>query len=335
MSEYLTWVVGRGLLGRHIETALERTGEDTWRPAEPIPWTSPFARVAIGDKVERFFTRVMRSGSQWRILWCAGRGVIATPADELAADTAIFGAFLAACASACSSLPDRIRPGLVMLASSAGALYWKSSAPPPYDEWSPVGPDSAYGWEKLAQERLLADVRETLGIDALIARFSNLYGPGQDVSKPQGLVSHVGWATLRREPVSIYVPLDTIRDYLLASDAGRMVVTALRERAVERHSGQPVAVTTKIFASEIGTSVASVLGTWRQTMRRPVRVAFGRRQTEAHQPRVLSFRSRVWPQVRGLPTTLPIGIELVHRDQLSIFRRFGVRGRLSDFSRLG
>ena len=52
-------------------------------------------------------------------------------------------------------------------------------------------------------------------------------------------------------------------------------------------------------------------------LRRPLRVALASSPAARLQPRVLSFRSRVWPEVRGQPTLLPLGVEAVRRDQLS------------------
>ena len=73
---------------------------------------------------------------------------------------------------------------------------------------------------------------------------------------------------------------------------------------------------TKIFASEVETTVASVLGAWRQSLRRPLRDRARERPRRAPPARVLSFRSRVWPEVRGRPTLLALGVEAVRRDQL-------------------
>ena len=160
--------------------------------------------------------------------------------------------------------------------------------------------------------------RDECSVDLLVGRFSNLYGPGQSLSKAQGLISHVGRAALRREPVSLYVPLDTIRDYLFAADAGRMAVDALERLERERRGAvRDTRVVTKIFASEVETTVASVLGAWRQSLRRPLRVALASDPAGSLQPRILSFRSRVWPEVRGRPTLLPLGVEAVRRDQLA------------------
>ena len=50
---------------------------------------------------------------------------------------------------------------------------------------------------------------------------------GQDLAKPQGLVSQLWAAHLHRRPTQIWMALDTIRAYLVAPDAAEMVVYAM------------------------------------------------------------------------------------------------------------
>jgi hypothetical protein len=50
-----------------------------------------------------------------------------------------------------------------------------------------------------------------------------------------------------------------------------------------------------------------------------VRIALAGSPIARLQPRTLSFRSRVWPDQRGLPTLLPLGIDILRRDQLARF----------------
>ena len=62
-----------------------------------------------------------------------------------------------------------------------------------------------------------ADLRRfaaATGTAVLVGRIANLYGPGQNLAKPQGLVSQLCLANLTGQPLSIYVSLDTLRDYL-------------------------------------------------------------------------------------------------------------------------
>jgi UDP-glucose 4-epimerase len=314
-----SWVVGRGgLLGRHVEASLLADAEaDVWRPATSGGWEDAAGaarKLELG--VARFFRWAARAEAPWRLFWCAGAGVLATPPAALAQETLLLTRFVAAVADHLSIDASLARRGTLFFASSAGGVYAASAAAPPFDEDSPVGALAPYGHEKLAQERLFAQAAQACGTGLVVGRLSNLYGPGQNLAKPQGLIGHVGMATLRREPVSIYVPLDTIRDYLFAADAGRMIVEAIERQEEARRTGAPPRSITKIFASEIETTVASVLHAWRQALRRPLRVALAANPAGRLQPRVLSFRSRVWPEIRRQPTLLPLGVDAVRRDQL-------------------
>lgn len=319
-SPPLSWVIGGGgLLGRHVGEALEGRGDASARfEAHPIPWADEDgASVALERETTRFLDRAAGTGGPWRLLWCAGAGVVSTSPETMARETRLVRRFLAGITGRLAREPRLARLGSAFVASSAGAVYSASPAPPPFHEQSPTGCLASYGHEKLAQEELFACFARDCSVDLLVGRFSNLYGPGQRLSKAQGLISHVGRAALRREPVSLYVPLDTIRDYLFAADAGRMAVDAVERLERGRGEGAGHRMVTKIFASEVETTVASVLGAWRQSLRRPLRVALASDPAGRLQPRILSFRSRVWPEVRGRPTLLPLGVEAVRRDQLA------------------
>jgi UDP-glucose 4-epimerase len=314
------------LLGRHVEAAVTaRNGSsEIWRPEKPFDWLDTTRAVdSLQQEAAAFFRRAAEAGSTWRLIWCAGTSLVATTPELLAKETALLSRFLSEVALLLAADPRLAPAGMLFFASSAGGVY-AASPDPPFHEESPVRPLAPYGREKLAQEQRFSELAQSCGLDLLIGRLSNLYGPSRNLAKPQGLVAHVGSAALRREPVSIYVPLDTIRDYLFAPDAGRMIVETVARREEDRRRGQGQAAITKIFASEIDTTVAAVLGAWRQALRRRPLVAFARSPTTHLQPRILSFRSRVWPDIRGQPTRLSLGIDAVRRDQLAQMLSEGV-----------
>ena len=316
MSAPLAWVVGRGgLLGRSVEAA-SRDAE-LWLPSGALRWDEVSAALsALNREADAFLERARDVDAPWRVFWCAGAGVVATSPEALAEETAVAAGFATRLTERLAFEPALARRGTFFLASSAGGVYAGSAARHPFDEESPVGAIAPYGYAKLAQEEQVTRAAEACGVDVVIGRLSNLYGPGQNLSKPQGLVAHVGKAALRRQPISIYVPLDTIRDYLFATDAARMVVGAVERREAERRAGVAQTTVTKIFASEVETTVASVLGTWRQILRRPLRVALASDPVGSVQPRTLAFRSRVWPDLRGVPLPFHLGVDAVRRDQL-------------------
>ena len=101
------------------------------------------------------------------------------------------------------------------------------------------------------------------------------------------------------------------------TDAARMVVGAVERREASPAPRRGPATVTKIFASEVETTVASVLGTWRRVLRRPLRVALASDPVGSVQPRTLAFRSHVWPDLRGVPMPFHLGVDAVRRDQLA------------------
>ena len=311
----LAWVVGRGgLLGSSVERAL---GPKAWRPERPLAW-SPRERLAdsIEEAVRAFADRLeARSGEGWNLYWCAGAGVVGTSVAALEAETAALRLFLD-----CLGAEPRLRdlPGRIFLASSAGGVYG-GSRERPLTEATPPLPISDYGRGKLAQEVALAAwAAGRPRVSTLVGRLANLYGPGQRLDKPQGLISHMCRCLIFGVPVHLYVPLDTIRDYLFAEDAGRRLVAGLARLAREAPGGRHV---TKIYASERETTVAGLIGVFRRLARRQLRVVSGLHPVRAQQPARLQFRSTVWrDEADSARTELLEGVSRVHRHQLALFQ---------------
>ena len=151
------------------------------------------------------------------VFWCAGAGVVGTSQEALDAELSVLRGFLEGW---------HPRDSAFFFASSAGGVYAGSAGPPFTEETTPV-PLAPYGHAKISAEQLTREFSARTGVPVLAARISNLYGPGQDISKPQGLVSQLCRAQLTRQPLSVYVSLDTMRDYLYVDDAARMSVAAL------------------------------------------------------------------------------------------------------------
>lgn len=310
----LAWVVGRGgLLGSCVERAI---GSAVWRPERPIIWGDPDQlRQSIADAVQGFQTRLAaESRDGWCVYWCAGDGVVGTPADRLAAETASLRFFLERLGDPQSALPGR-----VFLASSAGGVYG-GSAEHPVTEATLPQPISDYGRAKLEQEEALRDwARARPTVSTLVGRLSNLYGPGQHLDKPQGLISHMSRCLIFGVPVRIYVPLDTIRDYLFAEDAAMRIVAGMARLGREAPGGgQHV---TKVYSSGNETTVAGLIGVFRQIAKRQLRVVSGLAPVRSQQPARLQFRSTVWPDEPARPRTeLLDGVNRVHRHQFALFQ---------------
>ena len=290
----LTWVVGgSGLLGSSVRALLEHG--DVWQQPTHIPWgRADEASAALAEHARSFL--VATQGRSWRVAWCAGVGVSGTAAEDLDREVAVFVDFLAALEEAQAG-PE----GALFLASSAGGVY-SGAALPPFDELTTPRAISPYGEAKLRLEQAAEDFHRRTGTSVLVGRIANLYGPGQDISKPQGLISHICRSQLLRVPISIYVPLDTMRNYLFAPDCGAMVVAGLeRLQADARESGPQYVV--KVLASPHAVPIAFLVAELGRILKRRPQVVYGSSPSAAYQSLDLRVRSVVWPEIDALAAT--------------------------------
>lgn len=314
MTAPVSWVVGHGLLGSALHRALSRDTQ-VWRPERRYAWGQL-------DNVQREFHETCTAFAgvvgdrPWQVAWCAGAGVVGATPARLAVETAELEAFLLALEQ--SGPPSR---GALFIASSAGGAY-AGSIGAPFDELSAAVPLSPYGEAKLAQEELAGKWAARTGTSLAIGRIGNLYGPAQNLTKPQGLISQIARTVLRRQPINIYVPLDTQRDYLFSSDCGALGAAVLRRLRYEAESaGHPISVT-KVLASQQAVTIGAVLAEFRRVLKRIPRVALAASSASRYQVRDLRLRSVVWPDLDHRPlTTLPAGITAVLQDLLSQLRR--------------
>jgi UDP-glucose 4-epimerase len=295
----LTWIVGRGgLLGSHVERRIAGRSQ-VWTPGRAFSWDEPVrARAELTEACDCFAAAV--DGARWRIAWCAGAGVVASTPDRLDAETGFFRHFLSSLSKA-FELPSRSQQGFLFLASSAGGVYAGANCPP-YDEFSPVAPLAPYGFCKLDQEVAVSSWSEESRVSVLIGRISNLYGPGQNHLKNQGLITQVLMRVIARQPLHLYVPLDTTRDYLFVEDAARIVADCL-DRLTETGNPDGLGAITKLVCSQQPVTIATVLAQTRWITKQAVKVVVGASPSTAHQARDLRMRSRVWPAIDRPPVT--------------------------------
>ena len=283
------WVVGAGgMLGAAVCRQLEANGVAVRRAA--IPWDQPAAAVAA-FQAEADALRAAETPVD--VYWCAGAGVIATDRTALTQELATFRDALEVLAP----LAENTVRG-VFLASSAGGVYG-TAGDPPYTEDTPESPIGSYGETKLAMEEVAREWAFAHGGRVMLGRVSTVYGPGQDLSKPQGLIAQLCRAHLQRQPLTIYVSLDLERDFIYVDDAARMAVAATGRLA----SVEPGTTVVKIVASHTPTTIGTVLGDLRRITRRRPPVAFAASPLSAMQSPRLRYRSGVWPDLNDLAST--------------------------------
>ena len=297
----VTCVIGAGgLLGKALLRALPASGSIAFA-LRGVTWNDPsLARSQLAAGLETLAGLAAAHGVPWRIAWCAGAGVTGTSADLLRQEVETFAAFLGSLRT--------LRPGeqnLLFVASSAGGVY-AGGRDAPFTEKHAVAPISDYGRAKVACEAAADAFAHETGTPTVIGRISNLYGPGQNLAKPQGLVSQLCRAHVTGQPLSIYVSLDTLRDYLFVDDCAAMIAGALHGiPAGERGDG----ATVKILAAAQPTTIGALIGECRRVFKRSPRIVLGTSANARYQVRDLRMRSTVWPALdRRALTTIPAGI---------------------------
>lgn len=303
-GEVTTWVVGSGgLLGSSV--AARFPARLLWR-SRTIPWHHPEAGAVLTEEARRFLDSV--GDGAWQVAWCAGAGVTGTDDDSLAVETARLQLVL-------DVLRQARRPDLggVFLASSAGGVY-AGAAGAPFDEHTSTRPVSPYGVAKLDLEQRLATLHREAGVPVLVGRIANLYGPGQNLGKAQGLISQVIRMHLLGRPISLYVPLDTVRDNLFVTDAARLVEDGLARLRAETAAHGPQLVT-KVLASHQAVTVGFLIAEISRVVKRRLRVVYQSSDLAAYQSRDLRLRSTVWPELDAAAVVpLPVGVSRVVRN---------------------
>lgn len=298
------WVLGNhGLLGSALYRELSLDGCELYAPARRFDWLDLAGTSAqMSAAVKEFGDRV-GAGGEWHLYWAAGAASMGSSEADLAPEVHAMSALLGSIESNDILMGS---PGTIAFASSAGALYAGSSLEI-VTEQAPTAPTTHYANSKLVQEEMLRRFAETHGgCSLLLARISTIYGPGQARAKKQGLISHIARCVVRNLPVQIYVPFDTIRDYIAVDDAARSITwnaRSLRSRAE---------TVTKIIASEKPTTIAEIVSIFRRISRRAPMIVTSASPLSAAYPRRARFQSLAMPEVRArAEISLSVGIAQV------------------------
>jgi UDP-glucose 4-epimerase len=314
----IAWVLGSaGLLGSALVRNLRADGTELFLPAQAFAWNRDSDLALQMKAAVHAFALRANTAARWEIHWAAGIGTMSSAATALVPETRMLALLLELLQADAGLMA---RSGSLSFASSAGAIYAGASDEVVTENTAP-SPTTVYAEAKLLQEDLVrALVAANPGITALIARISTLYGPGQATGKKQGLLGHMARCVLRNQPIEIYVPYDTIRDYIDADDAAHAIVGTLRA------TGSDSNAMTKIIASESPATIAEIVAIFSRLARRAPRVVRSANRLSSLYSRRVQFRSVMTSEfVRAPAKRLPVGISQVMMAERLEFMR-GVTG---------
>lgn len=206
------WVLGGGGM---IGSAIVRHDRIEAFEAGQVPWGTEQAPAFLDDALRGFTAWV--GDDDWAIVWAAGAGVMRTGQDVLDHECRLLDHL---CAAVSKGAPRG--PGGFYLVSSAGGAF-AGSARPPFSATTRPVPLNAYGRAKLKQEE---SARSWLSgrMPVTVGRVGNAYGPGQDLTKQQGLVTELCRCAVLNRMATLFAPPSTLRDYIYSDDVADMVV---------------------------------------------------------------------------------------------------------------
>ncbi|MDP1676656.1 MAG: GDP-mannose 4,6-dehydratase [Bacteroidota bacterium] len=114
----------------------------------------------------------------------------------------------------------------VIFSSTGGAIYGEQDYFPA-DEEHPMRPLSPYGITKLTTEKYLFFYKEIYGIDHVILRYANIYGPRQNPHGDAGVVAIFTLKMLKGEQPIINGDGKQTRDYVFVGDVVKANILAL------------------------------------------------------------------------------------------------------------
>jgi len=122
---------------------------------------------------------------------------------------------------------------------SSAAVYG-DPAELPLKEASPVNPRSPYGETKLASEFCVRSFCGSYGLENVILRVFNAYGPGQLPNDYSGVITKFVDRLRRGQPPIIFGDGEQSRDFIHVHDAAEAIALALEGRA----SGETLSIAT-------------------------------------------------------------------------------------------
>lgn len=121
----------------------------------------------------------------------------------------------------------------VLFASSA-AIYGNNGEGFAIDEETPKAPLTPYAADKLASEHYLDFYRRQHGLETVVFRFFNIYGPRQDPSSPySGVISIFSERAQQGLPITVFGDGEQTRDFLYVGDLVQVLLQALKQPTVE------------------------------------------------------------------------------------------------------
>ncbi|MHC8322391.1 NAD-dependent epimerase/dehydratase family protein [Pseudomonas sp. GB2N2] len=220
---------GAGFIGSHLVEALLGNGYKvrvldnlSTGKVGNLPVGNPNLNLVVGDVADSVAVEQAMRDCTAVVHLAAVASVQASVDDPVGTHQANFVGTLNVC-------EHMLKAGIkrVVFASSA-AIYGNNGEGSAIDEDTPKSPLTPYASDKLASEYYLDFYRREHGLEPVVFRFFNIFGPRQDPSSPySGVISIFTERAMAQKPVAIFGDGEQTRDFVYVQDLVSILVQAV------------------------------------------------------------------------------------------------------------
>ncbi|MDD1147831.1 NAD-dependent epimerase/dehydratase family protein [Pseudomonas sp. TNT2022 ID357] len=298
---------GAGFIGSHLVDALLAKGygvrvldDLSTGKVSNLPVDNPQLQLVVGDVADAAALAEAMHGCGAVVHLAAVASVQASVEDPVRTHQSNFIGTLRVCEAMVAAGIRR-----VVFASSA-AVYGNNGEGTPINEDTPKSPLTPYAADKLASEYYLDFYRRQHGLEPVILRFFNIFGPRQDPSSPySGVISIFSERAKRARPITVFGDGGQTRDFVYVEDLVKILVQGLEHPA-------PAADATNVGLSGV-TTLNDLIAALEQISGQPLDVSHGAarsgdiRHSKADNRRLLERFDL------GTPTSLSEGLARLYR----------------------
>jgi UDP-glucose 4-epimerase len=226
---------GAGFIGSHLTDALLAKGHSvrilddlSTGKRSNLPLDNPRLELIEGDVADAVLVAQAMIGCQAAAHLAAVASVQASVDDPVRTHQSNFVGTLNVCEAMRQTGVKRV------LYASSAAVYGNNGEGESIDEDTPKAPLTPYAADKLASEYYLDFYRRQHGLEPVVFRFFNIFGPRQDPSSPySGVISIFSERAQKGLPITVFGDGEQTRDFVYVEDLVDVLVQAIEAPQVE------------------------------------------------------------------------------------------------------
>ena len=231
---------GAGFIGSHLTDALLAKGHSvrilddlSTGKRSNLPLDNPRVELIVGDVADAALVAQAMQGCSAVAHLAAVASVQASVDDPVKTHQSNFIGTLNVCEAMRQAGVKRV------LYASSAAVYGNNGEGESIDEDTPKAPLTPYASDKLAGEHYFDFYRRQHGLEPVIFRFFNIFGPRQDPSSPySGVISIFSERAQKGLPITVFGDGEQTRDFLYVEDLVDMLVQAIEKPVCRSRRGE-------------------------------------------------------------------------------------------------